>query len=174
MKSFLMIMALTISLGACKTTKTTLKEDVREETTVKADVKTDLKKMDKAKTVESVTDKTISADSVVTSTVIVKWSDPDTAGRQYPVESTYINQTALSKKDNDIRAEKEEEKTSILEKSISDNTEKETTTDKETRIKEKKKPAVSGWLVRGLVITFFLALIAGLYIYLKKPFKALF
>lgn len=174
MKSFLMIMALTISLGACKTTKTTLKEDVREETTVKADMKTDLIKMDKAQTVESVTDKTVSADSVVTSTIIVKWSEPDTAGRQYPVESTYINQTALSKKDNDIRAEKEEEKTSSVEKRISDKMEKETATDKETRLKEKKKPAVSGWLVKGLISTFVLALITGLYIYFKKPFKALF
>ena len=139
MRSFLMIMALTISLGACKTTKTTLKEDVREESAVKADVKTDLEKMDKTEKVESVTDKTVSADSVVTSTVIVKWSQPDTAGRQYPVESTYINQTALSKKNNDVRAEKEEEKTSSVEKRVTDKTEKETATDKETRIKEKKK-----------------------------------
>lgn len=170
MRSFLMIMALTISIGACKTTKTTLKEDVREETTVKADVKTDLEKMDKVTTVESLTDKTVSADSMVTSTIIVKWSKPDMTGRQYPVESTYINQTALSKKDNDIRAEKDEEKTNSVEKSVIDNTEKETATYKETRLKDKSKPSSPAWMIyAGFIL---LAIVIALWIYFnaKMPF----
>ena len=153
--------------GSCKVTHRSIKENTGKETVVHNDVTQTSQTTDKTIAAENVTNKSTTADSVVTNTIDVIWSKPDSTGKQYPEKTTYRNETRTNKTKADVATNKQ---TKANVTSRAENTDNSSTKNKEASNKEETtitKATTPTWLIIGSAILS-LGLLVLLYFVLRR------
>lgn len=153
--------------GSCKVTQSSLKENTGKEIVVHNDVTQTSQTIDKTIAAENVVNKSTTADSVVTNTIDVIWSKPDSTGKQYPEKTTYRNETRTNKTKADVATNKQT-KANVTSKA--ENTDNSSTKNKEASNKEETtitKATTPTWIIIGSAILS-LGLLVLLYFVLRR------
>lgn len=167
MKNFLLITGLIFSivLFGCRTSKVVTSEDVASKTSSVVDVS----KASTAKAVEkdstSKVDKSVVDEETTRTTTTTKYSQPDSSGKQYPVEQT-VSQEKTNRKTNSNITEKTGKSSEVASSTNESNKSKldanaKTSSDSKTKT---KPPAAFTWMV--IIISLGLVVLA--YFVLKR------
>jgi len=146
------LLAVIVSLSGCKMSqffsrrveKTNIeqKSDIKETSSVRTD----------NRTVEKLTELTELSLDVSEKIVIVKWSAPDSSGRQFPLETTNISRHGTAGKKTTMEKEQEQKEITEREESKEDKSTVNAESEIETVEKAKTKPAMPAWVTWTAVI----------------------
>lgn len=164
------LLLLSLLLLSCSSCKMHSLFSKRSEKAV-VEMKTDIVETSHVETVvqatEKIAEQTEIQEDFTETTTTVKWSEPDSSGRQFPIETTTKIRTSTTNKKVGGTVYKTAVATSeVVERKEDKSTEKSTTDIKITE-KTKTKPVTPAWITWGTVILS-LGLLVLVYLILKR------
>ncbi|MBN1987833.1 MAG: hypothetical protein JW783_00365 [Bacteroidales bacterium] len=153
MKSYLLITILSFSiLAGCRSTRVTTKEDVKSNEVESALSTSNASTRSSLSVSASVIDLSVFTDSTEREVEVVKWSAPDSSGKQYPVETTRITEKVRQKKQNNtaatnsVNSQQKDTLAAAAATSRNASSERQTTND------ERREGRSTAWITWGAVI----------------------
>lgn len=100
----LIALLMLLALMACKSTKTSMKSDVRQNTEVKKDVTESASLQSSSVTNQVITDLSTQTDSVIIHAVTLNFSKPDSTGKQFVESATITDINSSKHRANNVKA----------------------------------------------------------------------
>jgi hypothetical protein len=166
-KYILLIITAMLFFGSCKTSRFFSKRnekaivetniDVTESSAAKIDVKT----------LETIAENVEVQEDVTETTIVVKWSEPDTMGQQFPVETTTKIRTSAKNQKTGILTEKTQDVKAETTAAKVDKSTENSDINIQTAEKTEVKKSTPGWVMLVAVILS-LWVVIFTYLILKK------
>lgn len=152
LKPFSIAFMAIVLLFSCKTTTQTSKTDINQKKTTQLDVSNERTENSSEESKETVT-YTVEVEANVEETIIhIKWSEPDSAGRQYPLETTQTDRSTQAKEQSNTTSEKEESARSKTSEKNTDNSTFESDYKSETDVKKEEKTRLPTWVYIACIV----------------------